>query len=60
MFDTLTASREWTNWHGIRPREHHMTTLDAALQHFEATEANLAKIDTLWGQIEAPPSPHFE
>ena len=29
-----------------------MATLDAALRQFEATEANLAKLDTLWGRIE--------
>ena len=30
-----------------------MTTLDAALQQFEATEANLTKLDTLWERIES-------
>ncbi|MFZ0818500.1 MAG: restriction endonuclease [Candidatus Acidiferrales bacterium] len=29
-----------------------MTTLDAALQKFEATEANLEKLDKLWSQIQ--------
>ena len=38
-----------------------MTTLDAALQQFEATEANLAKLDTLWERIEnlMPSGPAF-
>lgn len=38
-----------------------MTTLDAALQQFEATEANLAKLETLWDKITnlMPKSPSF-
>ena len=38
-----------------------MGTLDAALREFEATEANLAKLDTLWGQIKGlqPSGPAF-
>ena len=38
-----------------------MTTLDAALQQFEATEANLAKLDTLWERIAnlMPSAPAF-
>lgn len=41
--------------------ENDMTTLDAALQQFEATEANLAKLDTLWERIEnlMPGGPAF-
>ena len=38
-----------------------MTTLDAALQQFEATEANLAKLESLWERIEQlqPSGPAF-
>ena len=38
-----------------------MITLDTALQDFEATEANLAKLDNLWKQIEKllPQGPEF-
>src|ERR1043165_1043422 len=38
-----------------------MTTLESALQQFEATEANLAKLESLWTRIEAllPRSPAF-
>ena len=38
-----------------------MTTLDAALQQFEATEANLAKLNTLWERIAnlMPSAPAF-
>jgi hypothetical protein len=38
-----------------------MTTLDKALQQFEATEANLAKLENLWEQIEKllPNEPAF-
>ena len=38
-----------------------MTTLNAALKQFEATEANLFKLDKLWAQIEKllPSSPAF-
>lgn len=38
-----------------------MNTLDTALQEFEATEANLAKLDNLWKQIEQllPQGPAF-
>ena len=38
-----------------------MTTLDSALRQFEATEANLAKLETLWARIEQllPSGPAF-
>jgi len=38
-----------------------MTTLDSALRQFEATEANLVKLENLWTQIEQllPSSPAF-
>lgn len=38
-----------------------MTTLDKALQQFEATEANLSKLEKLWDQIEQllPSGPAF-
>ena len=38
-----------------------MTTLDAALQQFEAAEANLRKLEKLWGEIErlTPSTPTF-
>lgn len=38
-----------------------MTTLDTALQQFEATEANLSKLENLWDQIEQllPNGPAF-
>ncbi len=41
--------------------ENDMTTLDTALQQFEATEANLAKLDTLWERIAnlIPSGPAF-
>ena len=41
--------------------ENDMTTLDTALQQFEATEANLAKLDTLWERIAnlMPSTPAF-
>lgn len=42
-------------------RRNDMNTLDNALQEFEATEANLAKLDNLWKQIEKllPQGPAF-
>ena len=38
-----------------------MTTLDSALQQFVATETNLTKLDTLWGQLKGlqPSGPAF-
>ena len=38
-----------------------MTTLDAALQQFDATEANLAKHESIWADIQAllPTGPVF-
>lgn len=35
-------------WYGIT-----MATLEAALQQFDATEANLEKLEKLWNRIEA-------
>ena len=50
----------WTPSYG-QENDIKVTALDAALQQFDATEANLAKLDSLWTRIRAllPTGPAF-
>ncbi len=41
----------WNQILVVRPTNDNMTTLDVALRQFEATQANLEKLDELWEQI---------